>query len=351
MKTGINKGGSIHKINNLKPIKTLVTGGAGFIGSHIARFLLARGDEVVVVDNFSTGKRENIEGLDITLVEADIRDLDSIKNAVEGVDTVFHQAALCSVARSVADPVSTHQVNSTGTLNIFEASRLAGVRRVVFASSSSVYGDSKTLPKDESMPTSPLSPYAISKLTTEFYGELYERMFGLETVALRYFNVFGPRQDPNSDYAAVIPNFAKALLTNTPIQVHGDGTQTRDFTFIDNVVQANILASQSTTAPGQAINVACGGRWSLLDLIAILEEATHEKARVEFVDSRVGDIKHSEASVAKARELLGYKPEVEFRQGIRETIDWFVQSGLDGIKRKPPAVQEQHTGGVIRSLL
>ncbi|MBB3047839.1 UDP-glucose 4-epimerase [Litorivivens lipolytica] len=328
-------------------LRTLVTGGAGFIGSHIVRHLLARGDEVIVLDNFSTGKRENIEDLDITLIEADIRDINAVKESVREVDTVFHQAALCSVARSVKDPISTHSVNASGTLNVFEASRLAGVRRVVYASSSSVYGESQTLPKRESMPTSPLSPYAVSKLSTEYYGELYGRMYGLETVGLRYFNVFGPRQDPNSDYAAVIPKFVKALLEKKTIQMYGDGTQTRDFTYIDNVVQANLLAAISPTAPGQAINVACGNAWSLLELVATLESITHEKTDIMFCESRPGDIKHSLAAIEKAEEILGYKPIVQFAQGIRETLDWFIQTGLPTLQTKPPVMGE-HAGSVFR---
>lgn len=328
-------------------IKTLVTGGAGFIGSHIVRSLLKRGDEVVVVDNFSTGKYENIEGLDITLIEGDIRDIQLLKDAVQGIDTVFHQAALCSVARSVADPVTTHAVNASGTLNVFEACRLANVRRVVYASSSSVYGESETLPKCESMPSSPLSPYAISKLSTEYYGQLYERLYGLETVGLRYFNVFGPRQDPNSDYAAVIPKFIKALLENSPIQIYGDGTQTRDFTYIDNVVQANLRAATSPTAPGQAINVACGCTRSLLDLVDMLQDITQQKAEVKFCAPRPGDIMHSLASIRKAHEILGYKPVASFDQGLRETLEWFLRTGLFGLQQMPPAMREQ-TGGMYR---
>ncbi len=211
-------------------MKCLVTGGGGFIGSHLCRFLVERGDEVVVLDNFSTGKRENLEGVEIQLIEGDIRDFSQVSEAVLGVDTVFHQAALCSVVRSVQDPRSTHEVNTTGALNVFEASLKASVRRVVFASSSSVYGDSASLPKEESMPTAPLSPYAVSKLVGEHYAALYGRLFGLETVGLRYFNVFGPRQDPDSEYAAVIPKFLRGILNGEEVQVFGDGSQTRDFT-------------------------------------------------------------------------------------------------------------------------
>ena len=296
-------------------MKYLVTGGAGFIGSHVAAHLAARDAEVVVLDNFSTGKKENLSNIAARVINGDIRDMACVREAVEGVDTVFHQAALCSVARSVEDPVRTHEVNTTGTLNVFEASRKAGVRRVVFASSSSVYGDSKRLPKEETMPAAPLSPYAISKRVAELYGELYARLYGLETVALRYFNVFGPRQDPNSEYAAVIPIFLSRMLNKQEIRIFGDGLQTRDFTYIDNVVQANMLAATCKVAKGQAINVACGKRWTLLDLIAQLDSVLQCKAECSFHDPRPGDVKHSLASLARAKKQLGYAPVVGFEEG------------------------------------
>lgn len=307
-------------------MKCLVTGGGGFIGSHLSRFLLERGDEVIVLDNFSTGKRENLEGVDVRLLEGDIRDFSCVTEAVKGVDTVFHQAALCSVARSVEDPRSTHEVNTTGTLNVFEASRRAGVRRVVFASSSSVYGDSASLPKEETMPTAPLSPYAISKLVGEHYGALYSRLFGLETVGLRYFNVFGPRQDPDSEYAAVIPKFLHGILKGEEVQVHGDGSQTRDFTYIDNVVHANVAAANSPAVAGEVLNIACGDRWSLIELLKQLESALQRDATVVFRDRRVGDIKHSQASIEKAKRLLGYSPAIDFEEGIRRTAAEFLES-------------------------
>jgi nucleoside-diphosphate-sugar epimerase len=306
-------------------MKCLVTGGGGFIGSHLSSFLAARGDEVIVLDNFSTGNRDNLQGVEIRLIEGDIRDFSCVAEAVQGVDTVFHQAALCSVARSVEDPRSTHEVNTTGTLNVLEASRRAGVRRMVFASSSSVYGDSETLPKEESMPTAPLSPYAISKLVGEHYAALYSRLFGLETVGLRYFNVFGPRQDPDSEYAAVIPKFLRAILNREQVQVHGDGSQSRDFTYVDNVVHANAAAARASEAAGQVLNIACGKRWSLLELLKRLESEVHSNAAVVFGERRVGDVKHSLASIEKARGLLGYSPAVDFDEGIKRTVAWFME--------------------------
>lgn len=307
-------------------MKCLVTGGGGFIGSHLCRFLVARGDEVIVLDNFSTGKRENLEGVEIRLIEGDIRDFSQVCEAVRGVDTVFHQAALCSVGRSIEDPRSTHEVNTTGTLNVFEAGRLAAVRRVVFASSSSVYGDSASSPKEESMPTGPLSPYAVSKLVGEHYAALYWRLFGLETVGLRYFNVFGPRQDPDSEYAAVIPKFLRGILNGEDVQVFGDGSQTRDFTYVDNVVHANVAASTSPAAAGEVLNIACGESWSLLELLKRLESALQRDATVVFRDRRVGDVKHSLASIEKAGRLLGYSPAIDFDEGIRRTAAGFLES-------------------------
>ena len=319
--------------------KTLVTGGGGFIGSHLVEYLLQRGDDVVVLDNFSTGKRSNLAGMPVQLIEGDIRNFSCVLEAVQGVDTVFHQAALCSVARSVEDPISANAVNVSGTLNVFEACRRAGVRRVVYASSSSVYGESETLPKHEAMAPAPLSPYAVCKLTTEYYGEMYWRLFGLETVALRYFNVFGPRQDPASEYAAVIPKFIERIQGKTPIQIFGDGCQTRDFTYVSNVVQANMAAASSPRAPGQAFNVACGYRWSLLDLVDRIQQALDQTAEVEFKDRRAGDIQHSLASISKAQELLGYLPSVDFEEGIRRTVDWFAHH--DSTLAQPDRGSEQ----------
>jgi UDP-glucose 4-epimerase len=305
-------------------MKCLVTGGAGFIGSHLAAQLAANGEEVVVLDNFCTGKSSNLAGLDVKVIEGDLRDRLCVEQAVRGVDTVFHQAALCSVARSIRDPVATHEVNITGTLLLLEACRKAGVRRVVFASSSSVYGDTEVLPKHELLPPAPLSPYAISKLTGEYYCQVYWKVFRLETVALRYFNVFGPRQQPDSDYAAVIPRFVSALVHGRSPEIYGDGSQTRDFTYVGNVVQANIAAATSTKAPGQVMNIACGGRWSLIELLNRLKMMLGSDTAPVFHPWRSGDVRHSQASIEKAEMLLGFAPLVDFAHGLRTTVDWHI---------------------------
>jgi nucleoside-diphosphate-sugar epimerase len=320
-------------------MKYLVTGGAGFIGSHLATELATRAssrhDEIVVLDNFSSGRRENLTGLPVRIIAADIRDLNALRKAVQGVDTVFHQAALCSVAKSMEDPVGTHDVNVTGTLNVLEAARLEGVRRVVLASSSAVYGDSEALPKHEGMATAPMSPYAISKLIGEEYCQLYWQTYGLETVALRYFNVFGPRQAPDSDYAAVIPKFLDALISNARPQVYGDGSQTRDFTFVQDVVEANLAAAISPTAAGQVMNIACGQRWSLLDLLNCLEDALQCDATPVFHERRAGDILHSQASIEKAQRLINFAPQVSLADGLKETVDWFLaRLATDGTSAK-----------------
>lgn len=319
-------------------MKYLVTGGAGFIGSHLASQLAAQQHEVVVLDNFSTGKRTNLTNPDSKLIEGDIRNFETVCAAVQGVDAIFHQAALCSVPRSVADPLTTHEVNTSGFLNVLEAARRNGVRRVVFASSSSVYGNSETLPKDESMPTNPLSPYAVSKLMGEYYCQLYWNMFGLETVALRYFNVFGPRQDPGSEYAAVIPKFMQAILNRAKIQIYGDGLQTRDFTYVDNVVAANIAAAQSPAAAGKIMNIACGDRWSLLDLVNHLESILQCEVPLEFKETRVGDVKHSQASIASAQELIGYQPKIGFDEGLKKTVAHFFATVSEGWNAAMPAI-------------
>lgn len=307
-------------------MKILITGGAGFIGSHLADFLVAGGDEVIVLDNLSTGKRENIGLLKVRLIEGDIRDFKCVSEAVKGVDTVFHLAALCSVSRSIADPRTTHEVNATGTLNVLEASRKAGVRRVLLASSSSVYGDSEISPKHEELKTAPLSPYAVSKLIGEIYCQMYWKTFGLETVALRYFNVFGPRQDPESEYAAVIPKFLQAMLNDDQPCIYGDGTQTRDFTYVKNVVRANVAAAISPSAAGQIMNIACGDRWSLLQLLDRLEQLLGHDANPLFLPRRLGDVWHSQASIERAAELIGFSPEEDFDEGLRKTVAWFIQS-------------------------
>ena len=315
-------------------MKYLITGGAGFIGSHLTAELATRvsskDDEVIVLDNFSTGKRENLSGLPVRIITGDVRDLACIRSAVSGVDTVFHQAAICSVARSMENPIETHDVNATGTLNVLEAARREGVRRVILASSSAVYGDSQILPKQEAMETAPLSPYAISKLIGELYCRLYWESFGLETVVLRYFNVFGPRQDPTSDYAAVIPKFLNAIINGIRPDVYGDGSQTRDFTFVQDVVSANLAAAVSSAAPGEVINIACGDRRSLLDLLNQLEETLQCDATPVFHARRAGDVWHSQASIEKAQEILSYSPQVDFAEGLKETVAWFLSRRLVG---------------------
>lgn len=304
-------------------MKYLITGGAGFIGSHIAEYLCSSGADVRLLDNFSTGKRENIAHLNVELIEGDYAEEECIREALRGIDIVFHEGALCSVARSIRDPITTHTVNATGTLTLLEACRQSAVKRVVAASSSSVYGNTQTLPKYEGMQTSPLSPYAISKLMLEQYCQVYCSSFGLETVALRYFNVFGPRQDPDSEYAAVIPKFIDALEQGERPVIYGDGTQTRDFTYVANVVRANILAAHNPYAVGEVFNVGCGGRLSLLQLITELEDLMGVKVAPSFESCRVGDVTHSLASIRKARRLMDYEVVTSVEDGLRKTVDWF----------------------------
>jgi UDP-glucose 4-epimerase len=304
----------------------LVTGGAGFVGSHIVDELVRRGEGVRVLDDFSTGKPENLEGVrhSIELVEGDLRDPACVQSAVRGADYVLHQAALASVPRSVADPLASNEANVTGTLNVLLAAREAGVRRVVYASSSSVYGDSPILPKVEDMPTRPLSPYAVSKLAGESYCRVFCEVYGLPTVALRYFNVFGPRQDPASQYAAVIPRFITAALAGHPLTIFGDGLQSRDFTYVSNVVAANLLACQSEPAVGQVLNASCGERISLLDLAAQLGQLLGGGSpAVRHELPRPGDVKHSQADIGRARALLGFAPSVDFPTGLERTVAWY----------------------------
>ncbi len=305
--------------------QVLVTGGAGFIGSHLVDALVARGDTVRVLDNFSTGRRENLVAVQdqIELLEGDLRDPDAVAQSVNGVDLVFHQGALPSVPRSVADPLTSHEVNSTGTLRLLLAARDAGVRRVVVASSSSVYGDTPTLPKVETMATSPRSPYAISKLASEQYAGSFAQLFDLETVALRYFNVFGPRQDPHSYYAGVIPRFCMAAWRGEPCVIYGDGQQSRDFTFVADVVQANLLAAAAPEASGHTFNIAYGAQTTLLDVVAILRELTGQALEVRHEAPRAGDVRHSLAAIGKAQELLGYQPQVRFAEGLERTLGWY----------------------------
>jgi len=306
----------------------LVTGGAGFIGSHIVEELIRRGERVRVLDNFSTGRRENLAPLleHVDLIEGDLCDLATVRRAVEGVDCVLHQAALASVQRSVDDPLAAHTANATGTLHLLMAARDAGVKRVVYASSSSVYGDSPVLPKQEDHVPRPKSPYAVSKLAGEYYCQTFAGLYELETVSLRYFNVFGPRQDPTSQYAAVIPLFITAMLRGAAPTVYGDGGQSRDFTYVSNVVRANLLAATAPGVAGRVFNVACGQRCTLLDLIAALDEALGTHVAPVYAAPRPGDVRHSLADVTAAQEALGYRTEVDLREGLRRTVAWYRQS-------------------------
>jgi UDP-glucose 4-epimerase len=308
----------------------LVTGGAGFIGSHICERLLREGHAVRVLDDFSNGKQENLRGMagDIEVVRGDVRDRDTVARAVEGAYVVFHEAALGSVPRSVADPVTTHESNITGTLNILLAAKDLGVRRVVFASSSSVYGETPVLPKQEDMKPEPLSPYALSKLSAEQYCGMFHRVYGSETVALRYFNIFGPRQDPESQYAAVIPKFVTAILNGRRPVIFGDGLQSRDFTYVDNVVQANLLASEADAAAGRFFNVACGGRYTLLDLLARIKQILASDIEPIHDPPRPGDVRDSQASIEAAETILGYKVTVDFDEGLRRTVEWYREQTL-----------------------
>ena len=303
----------------------LVTGGAGFIGSHICERLLKEGHGVRVLDNFFSGKEANLESLggQVDLVRGDIRDARAVAEAMKGVHIVFHEAALGSVPRSVADPITTHEVNITGTLNILLAAREAGVRRVVYASSSSVYGETAELPKHEGLTPQPLSPYALSKLAGEHYISVFNHVYGFEAVGLRYFNIFGSRQDPESQYAAVIPKFVTALLEGTPPIIYGDGLQSRDFTHVENVVEANLLASEAEGVAGRAFNVACGGRYSLLDLLDRLKRIIGSDIQPTHEALRAGDVRDSQASIEAARSAFGYNVKVDFDEGLRRTVEWY----------------------------
>lgn len=307
--------------------KYLVTGGAGFIGSNIVEELLVRGHDVAVLDNFATGRRENLVPFlaDIELFEGDLRNPDDVRRAVKGRMYVLHQGALPSVPRSVQDPLATNEVNVTGTLNVLLAARDAGVQRVVVASSSSVYGDTPTLPKVETMPVLPMSPYAVSKLATEKYCAACHKVYGLESVALRYFNVFGPRQDPTSQYSAVIPRFIMAAMNGTRPTIYGDGEQSRDFTFVANVIAANLLACKAPNVGGDFFNVACGERFSLLDLLHTISDITGTAVNAIHEPARAGDVKHSLADISKIHRAMGFEPKVTFREGLEKTVAYFSQ--------------------------
>jgi UDP-glucose 4-epimerase len=306
-------------------MKYLVTGGAGFVGSNVVLQLLNRGHTVRVLDNFATGRRENIQECEdtIELIEGDIRAFHTVREAVDGVDFVLHQAALPSVPRSIQDPVTTNQINVEGTLNVLRAAVDARVKRVVYASSSSIYGDSEKQPKEEDMSPNPLSPYAVSKLAGEKYCQVFGKLYALHTTALRYFNVFGPKQDPSSPYSAVIPRFITAVLLDSSPVIYGDGHQSRDFTFVRNVVEANILATEIDSAPGMVFNCACSERVDLNQLVATINKLLKKNIKPEYAPARPGDVKHSLADIKRIGKYLGYKPSVFFEEGLRRTIEWY----------------------------
>jgi UDP-N-acetylglucosamine/UDP-N-acetyl-alpha-D-glucosaminouronate 4-epimerase len=318
----------------------LVTGGAGFIGSNIVEALVHKGERVRILDDFSTGDIANLTPVKdrVEILEGDLRDMPTVRRAVDGVTYILHQAALRSVPRSVDDPLSTDAVNTHGTLQLLVAARDAQtVKRLVYASSSSVYGDSTVLPKVEDQTPGPISPYAVAKLAAEHYCRTFSRLYGLETVSLRYFNVFGPRQSPESKYAAVVPLFMRAALNDEPIIVHGDGEQSRDFTYIDNVVQANLLSCTAAGVGGEVFNIACNSRHSVLDIARTVEKLLGRKVKIEHTPPRAGDVRHTQASIAKAERLLQYHPTVAFDDGMRRTFD-YVRAQHRGTTRSQAAV-------------
>lgn len=304
--------------------KILITGGAGFIGSNIVETLLKKGAKVRVLDNFITGRKRNIEPFlnneNFELIEGDLRNYSTVRKSVEGINYILHQGALPSVPRSIKDPITTNNINILGTLNVLEAARKTGVKRLVFASSSSIYGNSEVLPKKEDMSVNPLSPYALSKYTGERYCQLYYRIYGLETICLRYFNVFGPNQDPTSQYAAVIPKFISLIKKDESPVIYGDGLQSRDFTYVENVVEANILACEAKVVAGEVFNIACGNSFSLLQLVNLINKFLGKNIKPQFAEPRPGDVKHSLASIEKAKIKLGYEPKIDFEQGLEKLI-------------------------------
>jgi UDP-N-acetylglucosamine/UDP-N-acetyl-alpha-D-glucosaminouronate 4-epimerase len=306
--------------------RVLVTGGAGFIGSNLVRALLERGDDVRVLDNFSTGLRENLAGLEdeVEMVEGELRSYERVHNAVRGVEVVFHQGALPSVPRSVQDPLTTNAVNVEGTLNVLLAARDEGIRRVVFASSSSVYGNTPTLPQHEEAPPTPIAPYGVAKLAAERYCSTFSRVYSIETVALRYFNVFGPRQNPLSQYAAVVVKFIHLVAAGEPLPIEGDGETSRDFTYVANVVAANLLAADADGVNGRVLNVASGGSHTINELADTIGELLDRPVEKVYGPPRQGDIRASWADISEARRLLGYEPEVGFEEGLRRTADFLL---------------------------
>lgn len=305
--------------------KFLVTGGAGFIGSNICRRLVSEECFVRVIDNLITGKKSNLEGIldKIEFIEADMGDEEVAQKALNDIDVVLHQGAVPSVPRSVDDPATTHKHCVDATFTLLLASRDAGIKRFVYAASSSAYGDSQTLPKVETMVNNPLSPYAVGKLVGEYYCMVFWSVFGLETISLRYFNVFGPYQDPASQYAAAIPAFVTSILKDKPPTVYGDGLQSRDFAYIDNVVEANLLAARAKKTRGEVVNIACGKRITINEIIALINETLGKKIEPEYVAERPGDVKHSLADISLAEKVIGYKPVVHFREGLEQAIEWY----------------------------
>jgi nucleoside-diphosphate-sugar epimerase len=309
-------------------MRYLVTGGAGFIGSNTVDELVRRGQDVVVLDDLSSGKVENLTAVrgKVELLEHSVTDLDQLHWACRGMDYVLHLGARTSVPRSVKDPLESNRINVDGTLNVLVAARDAKVKRVVFAGSSSVYGETPTLPKREDMPAAPISPYGLTKLAGEIYGQIFQRCYGLEFVSLRYFNVFGPRQDPGSPYSGVLSLFNAAVLNGTQLTVHGDGEQSRDFTYVGNAVEANLLACEAKRAAGLAINIGTGSRYTLNQTLSLLEKITGRPANAKYVPSREGDIHDSQADISRAKDVLGYHPRIGFEEGLKHTWDWFYNS-------------------------
>jgi UDP-glucose 4-epimerase len=303
----------------------LITGGAGFIGSNLAHALAARGESVRILDDFSTGRLQNLRGIEerIEITRGDIRDPDAVAHALRGVEVILHQAALNSNPRSIQDPEATNDVNVRGTLTLLEAARAAGTRRMVYASSSSVYGETPALPKTEDLPLSPKAPYGVSKLAAEYYCRVYSQVYGLETVSLRYFNVFGPRQHPDSEYAAAIPRFLRRMMAGKRPILYGDGEQSRDFTAVENVVAANLLAAESLQAAGEVVNVACGRPSSLNQLVAWMNRLLGTDLAPIYEPPRPADIRHSYASIERAERLLGFRPCLDVQAGLEQTIEWF----------------------------
>jgi len=310
--------------------KFLVTGGAGFIGSNICRKLVADGCFVKVVDNLLTGKKSNLADVidKIEFIEADMGDAEVAHSEMKDIDVVLHQGALPSVPRSVDDPAATHKHCVDATFTLLLAARDAGIKRFVYASSSSAYGDTPTLPKVETMPTQPLSPYAVGKLVGEYYCSVFSGVFGLETISLRYFNVFGPNQDPTSQYAAAIPAFVTAILKDEPPTIYGDGEQSRDFTYVDNVVEANLLAAQAKHTAGEILNIACGQSITVNEIIDMINDLLDKNIKPNYTDPRPGDVKHSLADITAAEKLLAFKPKVSFRQGLELAINWYRENLL-----------------------